>query len=84
MVSRTGKTLFRIYRKRPNNPQRMMDFIFEKKECGPMVLDGLIYTPLDQIYTKSLKETKRRNYKWKPANKNSIDFFKMITHAQFP
>jgi len=41
----------------------------------PYILDGLIYTPLDQIYTKSLKETKRRNYKWKPANKNSIDFF---------
>jgi hypothetical protein len=41
----------------------------------PYILDGLIYTPLDQIYTKSLKETKHRNYKWKPANKNSIDFF---------
>ena len=41
----------------------------------PYILDGLIYTPLDQIYTKSLRETKRRNYKWKPGNKNSIDFF---------
>ena len=43
MVNRIGKTLFRIYRKRPNSPQRMMDFNFEKKECGPMVLDGLIH-----------------------------------------
>ena len=43
MVNRIGKTLFRIYRKRPNSPQRMMEFNFEKKECGPMVLDGLIH-----------------------------------------
>ena len=41
----------------------------------PYILDGLIYTPLEQKYTKSLRETKHRNYKWKPANKNSIDFF---------
>ena len=44
-------------------------------ENVPYILDGLIHTPLDQIYTKSLKETKYRIYKWKPANKNSIDFF---------
>ena len=41
----------------------------------PYILDGLIYTPLNQIYTKSLKDTKHRIYKWKPPNKNSIDFF---------
>ena len=41
----------------------------------PYILDGLIFTPLQQIYTKSLKETKYRNYKWKPPEKNSVDFF---------
>jgi hypothetical protein len=41
----------------------------------PYILDGLIYTPLNQIYTRSRKDIKLRNYKWKPANKNSIDFF---------
>ena len=41
----------------------------------PYILDGLIYTPVQQIYTKSLKETKNRTYKWKPPNKNSIDFY---------
>lgn len=41
----------------------------------PYILDGLIYTPLYQIYTKILKETKLRNYKWKPSTSNSIDFY---------
>ena len=44
----------------------------------PYILDGLIYTPLRQIYTKVLKEQKFKNYKWKPPNKNSIDFFVKI------
>ena len=45
-----------------------------KLKC-PYVLDGIIYTPLDQIYTRNLRETKNRVYKWKPASKNSLDFY---------
>ena len=41
----------------------------------PYILDGLIYTPLNQIYTRSKKDIKFSNYKWKPSNKNSIDFY---------
>lgn len=40
---------------------------------APYVLDGLIYTPIDQIYTK--KKSKFSILRWKPANKNSIDFY---------
>lgn len=41
----------------------------------PYFLDGLVFTPLNQIYTKNAKEIKFKIYKWKPANQNSIDFF---------
>lgn len=44
-------------------------------EKVPYILDGLIFTPLKQIYTKSLKDTRHRIYKWKPPEKNSIDFY---------
>jgi len=49
--------------------------LWTKKMNIPYMLDGLIYTPLDQIYTQNLKETKYRIYKWKPPTQNSIDFF---------
>lgn len=41
----------------------------------PYVLDGLIYEPLEQIYTRLDAKTKYIEYKWKPENKNSIDFY---------
>jgi len=41
----------------------------------PYLLDGLIYEPLEQHYTASPQETKFFEYKWKPTNKNSIDFY---------
>ena len=41
----------------------------------PYILDGVIYTGTNQIYTKSLKDIKYKIYKWKPPNKNSIDFY---------
>lgn len=44
----------------------------------PYILDGLIYTPLKQIYTRLSKEQKFKNYKWKPPEKNSIDFYVKI------
>jgi len=41
----------------------------------PYLLDGLIYEPLEQHYTSSPQEAKYFEYKWKPTNKNSIDFY---------
>lgn len=38
----------------------------------PYLLDGLIFTPLDGNYHLT---DKSREYKWKPAEKNSIDFY---------
>jgi len=46
----------------------------ETTKC-PYLLDGLLYTALEQKYTKNLKEIKYNTYKWKPPNKNSIDFY---------
>jgi SAM-dependent methyltransferase len=40
----------------------------------PYHLDGLIYHPLDQKYVTG-KDTKYVEYKWKPPEKNSIDFY---------
>lgn len=41
----------------------------------PYKLDGLIYQPQDQKYIASAKESKYPDYKWKPHDKNSIDFY---------
>jgi hypothetical protein len=41
----------------------------------PYILDGMMYTGEDQKYTKTLKEIKFPTYRWKPPNKNSIDFY---------
>lgn len=41
----------------------------------PYLLDGLIYHPLDQEYVTNAKESKLFEYKWKPPEKNSIDFY---------
>lgn len=41
----------------------------------PYLLDGLIYHPLEQSYVTNMHESKYREYKWKPPNKNSIDFY---------
>lgn len=50
-------------------------YVFDKKTNCPYILDGLIYHPLDQKYTVSVKESKFVEYKWKPEDKNSIDFY---------
>jgi len=46
----------------------------DKVDC-PYILDGLIYHPLEQKYVASAKDTKYFEYKWKPEDKNSIDFY---------
>jgi len=45
-----------------------------KLKC-PYFLDGLIYHPLDQKYVVDINKSKFFEYKWKPANHNSIDFY---------
>jgi len=48
----------------------------ENSDIGcPYILDGLIYQPLDQQYITNAKESKLYEYKWKPPQKNSIDFY---------
>lgn len=41
----------------------------------PYLLDGLIFQPLEQAYVTSVKESKLSDFKWKPADHNSIDFY---------
>lgn len=41
----------------------------------PYSLDGIIFTPLDQKYTRELKEQKLPIYKYKPPHLNSIDVY---------
>jgi SAM-dependent methyltransferase len=41
----------------------------------PYQLDGLIYQALNQDYNTSMKESKLIDFKWKPQDKNSIDFY---------
>ena len=50
-------------------------YVFDKEINCPYILDGLIYQPLDQKYVTSVKEIKFFEYKWKPAEKNSVDFY---------
>ena len=41
----------------------------------PYSLDGIIFTPLEQKYTRELKEQKLPIYKYKPPHLNSIDVY---------
>lgn len=48
----------------------------ENSDIGcPYILDGLIFQPLDQQYITNQRESKLFEYKWKPPQKNSIDFY---------
>lgn len=53
----------------------------EKVGC-PYILDGLIFHPLDQKYVASSKESTYLEYKWKPPEKNSIDFYVQYERSQ--
>lgn len=50
-------------------------YVYDKNIACPYILDGLIYNPLEQKYIVSVKESKYADYKWKPPEKNSIDFY---------
>jgi len=41
----------------------------------PYILDGMIYTPINQKYTRVARDIKNKILKWKPPEHNSIDFF---------
>ena len=41
----------------------------------PYHLDGLIYQPLQQAYVTKSAKSKLTDYKWKPADQNSVDFY---------
>lgn len=41
----------------------------------PYSLDGCIWTPLEQIYTRNLREQKFKIYKFKPSKFNSLDLY---------
>lgn len=41
----------------------------------PYILDGLIFQAMEQAYITNVKESKLHDYKWKPQDKNSIDFY---------
>ncbi len=47
----------------------------DKETNCPYLLDGLIYQPVDQKYITDAKLSKFPDYKWKPSEKNSIDFY---------
>lgn len=50
-------------------------YTMDKTINCPYTLDGLIYSPLNQKYTRSVRDIKYPTYKWKPASMNSIDFY---------
>jgi len=50
-------------------------YVVDKNSRCPYNLDGLIYHPLIQSYEVDPKLSKRSEFKWKPGDKNSIDFY---------
>jgi len=50
-------------------------YIHDKTIKLPYTLDGLIFHPQEQKYISSVRESTYLEYKWKPEEKNSIDFF---------
>lgn len=48
-------------------------YVLDTKTACPYILDGLVMHPLNQAYIT--KDTRLKDYKWKPPDKNSIDFF---------
>lgn len=50
-------------------------YVSDNKIKCPYVLDGLIFQPLEQTYVTNAEDSKLFDFKWKPPNKNSIDFY---------
>lgn len=50
-------------------------FIYDNSNNCPYTLDGVMYHPLEQKYTTKEQDNKYVEYKMKPPEKNSIDFY---------
>lgn len=50
-------------------------YVFDKNINCPYILDGVIYSPLEQKYVTSKKDSKLSDFKQKPVNKNSLDLY---------
>lgn len=50
-------------------------YMFDKDIECPYTLDGMVYHPLEQKYEVRTTESKLHEYKWKPEDKNTIDFY---------
>lgn len=50
-------------------------YVLDENTNCPYILDGLVYHPIDQKYETIKKNIKFFDYKWKPEDKNSIDFY---------
>ncbi|ARF10660.1 mRNA capping enzyme [Hokovirus HKV1] len=50
-------------------------YVITNKVKYPYKLDGLIFTPIEQKYITNAKQSKFIDYKWKPEDKLSIDFY---------
>lgn len=55
--------------------QLIWNFCTNKKNNCPYKLDGIIYTGLEQKYTRDKREHKYPIYKYKPPSTNSIDVY---------
>lgn len=53
-------------------------YVSNTKLQYPYMLDGLIYTGINQKYTKNTRDTTFKILKWKPEKKNSIDLYVKI------
>lgn len=56
-------------------------YLYGKRKY-PYQLDGIIYQPMNQSYITNKRESKFSDYKWKPPEKNTIDFY--ITFEKDP
>lgn len=50
-------------------------FVISSDVHCPYSLDGLIFQPLEQTYSSKKGESQSNDFKWKPPEKNSIDFY---------
>lgn len=57
-------------------------YVHDEHTKTPYILDGLIFHPLDQKYITSVKDSKFLDYKWKPNDKNSLDFYVLYERSR--
>lgn len=76
------KYFITVYGKQDNEIFKYSDlmwnkYVYDESVDCPYLLDGLIFTPLEQEYVTSKKDKRYMNYeyKWKPEYLNSIDFY---------